>query len=76
MRSKTPVVLKERTCYLCTNALDTLDYKDTRLIQRFVSSYGKILPRRRTGTCVKHQRIVSQAIKRARFMALVPYTVR
>lgn len=76
MRSKTPVVLKERSCYLCTNALDDIDYKDVRLIQRFLSSYAKILPRRRSGTCVKHQRIVSQAVKRARFMALIPYTVR
>ena len=71
-----PVAPKDRTCYLCTNALDELDYKDVRLLQRFVSAYGKIYPRRRTGTCVKHQRIVSQSVKRARIMALVPFTIR
>lgn len=76
MRQKTPIAPKERTCYLCANALDELDYKDIRAVQRFMSSYSKILPRRRTGTCVKHQRIVSQAIKRARIMALVPFTVK
>lgn len=76
MRQKQPVVLKERSCYLCTNALDELDYKDGKVMQRFVSAYGKILPRRRTGTCVKHQRIVSQAIKRARIMSLLPFLVQ
>lgn len=75
MRQKTPVI-KERFCYLCANALDELDYKDTRLMQRFVSAYGKILPRRRTGTCQKHQRLVGQAVKRARIMALLPFLVR
>ncbi len=67
---------KERNCYLCANALDELDYKDTRLLQRFVSSYGKVIPRRRSGTCLTHQRTVSQAIKRARIMALLPFVVR
>lgn len=76
MRQKTTAAPKERFCYLCANALEELDYKDARLMQRFVSSYGKILPRRRTGTCLKHQRIVGQAIKRARIMALVPFLVQ
>jgi small subunit ribosomal protein S18 len=75
MRQKAPIVIKDRSCHLCQNALDELDYKDTRMMQRFVSAYGKILPRQRTGTCVKHQRVVTQAVKRARIMALLPFVV-
>lgn len=66
--------IKERTCYLCANAIDAVDYKDVRMLQRFTSASGKIFPRRRSGACMKHQRIVAEAIKRARFMALVPFT--
>ncbi len=76
MRPKTPVAPKERNCYLCANALDEIDYKDVRLVQRFMTSSSKIMPRRRSGTCVKHQRVVAQAIKRARIMALVPFIPR
>jgi len=76
MRQKPPIVLKERTCYLCANALEDLDYKDVRLVQKFMTSSSKIMPRRRSGTCVKHQRVVAQAIKRARIMALVGFTPR
>ena len=69
-------LLKAKSCYFCTNAIDDIDYKDTRLLQRFMSSYAKIVSRRRSGTCTTHQRKLSQAIKRARFMALVPFTLR
>lgn len=64
---------KERYCYFCVNAARDIDYKQSQLLQRFTSSYGKIVPRRRSGVCVKHQRKLSQAIKRARFMALLPF---
>lgn len=75
MRSKqSHAPLKERTCYLCANAIDTLDYKDVRSLQRFTSASGKIYPRRRSGACMKHQRIIAEAIKRARIMALLPFT--
>lgn len=74
MRPKQTAAPKERTCYLCTNAIDDLDYKDVRMVQRFMSASGKIMPRRRSGACLKHQRVISQAIKRARIMALVPFT--
>jgi len=57
------------------NAVNDIDYKDTRLLQRFTSSYGKIVARRRSGTCMLHQRKLAQAIKRARFMALIPFAV-
>lgn len=66
--------LKERTCYLCANAIDELDYKDIRGLQRFTSASGKIYPRRRSGACMKHQRVIAEAIKRARIMALMPFT--
>ena len=71
-----PTAPKERSCHFCLNAIDEVDYKDVRLLQRFTSSYGKIVPRRRSGTCLTHQRILSQAIKRARIMALLPFVVR
>lgn len=77
MRPKTPVAPpKERICYMCSHAMDELDYKDLRVLQKFVTSYGKIVPRRRSGSCMKHQRIISQAVKRARIMALLPFVVR
>ncbi len=58
---------------MCANALDEIDYKDVRLVQRFMNASSKIMPRRRSGSCVKHQRVISQAIKRARIMALVAF---
>ena len=67
-------VVKDRVCYMCANAIDTIDYKDVRGLQRFTSASGKIFPRRRSGSCMKHQRVISEAIKRARFMALLPFT--
>lgn len=69
-------LLRKKTCYFCTNGLEEIDYKDTQLLQRFLSPYARILPRRRTGTCSKHQRRLAQAIKRARTMALLPFTNR
>lgn len=65
-----------RYCYFCANAVGEIDYKDTRLLQRFITSYGKISSRKRSGTCASHQRELSQAIKRARFMALLPFVIR
>lgn len=53
-----------------------IDYKQIEPLQKFLSSYAKILPRKKTGICAKHQRKFSQAVKRARFMALIPYTTR
>lgn len=67
-------IKKKKYCYLCHKKVEYLDYRDIQLIQRFISSYGKIVPRKRNGVCSKHQRKLSTAIKRARFMALLPYT--
>jgi len=56
--------------------IDFIDYKNIRLIRRFMSTFERILPRRYTGNTSKHQKLVSQAIKRARFMGLLPYTTQ
>ncbi|MCD6528157.1 30S ribosomal protein S18 [bacterium] len=61
-------------CYFCLHKIKEIDYKDTELLRKFISSYAKIIPRKRTGVCAKHQRKLSQAIKRARIMALLPFT--
>ena len=66
---------KDRACYFCITGLNDIDYKDTRVLQKFLSTHGKLQPRRRTGTCMKHQRKFGLAVKRARFMALVPFTI-
>ncbi len=64
----------EKMCHFCLNNIDEIDYKDIRTISRFVNMYKKILPKKRTGTCSKHQRQLATAIKRARIMALLPFT--
>lgn len=63
----------EKFCYFCQHGIVHIDYKDVQLLRRFLSSYAKIVPRKRTGTCVTHQRKLSNAIKRARMIALLPF---
>ena len=70
------LLIKERYCHFCVNTAKDIDYKQWQMLQRFTSSYGKIVPRRRSGVCMKHQRKLSTAIKRARFMALLPFTTK
>ncbi len=65
--------LVKKVCRLCTEKVDLVDYKDLDRIGRYVTERGKILPSRLTGTCAKHQRVLTRAIKRARFMAFLPY---
>ena len=65
-----------KSCYFCVNGLNEIDYKDIKTLKRFISSYAKILPRKKTGVCSKHQRKLALAIKRSRFMALIPFTTR
>lgn len=65
---------RKKVCYFCANHVDYIDYKDVELLKRYISEKGKILPRRVTGTCAKHQRILTVAIKRARIMGLLPFT--
>ncbi len=64
---------RKKVCFFCKNKIDHIDYKDAETLKRFVSANGKIVPRRVTGTCAKHQRGVATAIKRSRQMALIPY---
>lgn len=62
-----------KVCRLCERKIERLDYKEERLLGRFISDRGKILPRRATGMCARHQRQLATAVKRARFLALIPY---
>jgi len=61
-------------CSFCVEKVQKIDYKDVGRIRRYISERGKIDPRRKSGTCAKHQRMLTAALKRARFMALLPYT--
>ena len=63
-----------RKCTLCSRKVEYVDYKDIKLLREFLTDKGKIIPRRTNGNCAKHQRMVKIAIKRARQMALLPYT--
>jgi small subunit ribosomal protein S18 len=60
-------------CFFCSQNLQYIDYKETELLQRFTSSQAKIVDPKHTNVCAKHQRKLAQAIKRARFMGLLPY---
>lgn len=66
-------VKKKKNCAFCNDKIDTLDYKDTAKLKRFLSEAGKILPRRITGTCARHQRVLSNAVKKARESGLMAY---
>ncbi len=65
---------KKRVCAYCADKINVIDYKDVAKLKRFVSERGKILPRRITGNCAKHQRALTLAIKRARHVALIAFT--
>ena len=64
---------RRKVCQFCVDKIQHIDYKDVARLRRFTSERGKILPRRMTGTCAKHQRQLGTAIKRARTIALMPY---
>ncbi len=65
---------KRKVCRFCESKAAFIDYKDDRLLRRFISERGKIIPRRVTGNCAKHQRQLTVAVKRGRTLALLPYT--
>ncbi|MGQ0568758.1 MAG: 30S ribosomal protein S18 [Armatimonadota bacterium] len=65
---------KRKNCAFCVEKVKEIDFKDSLRIRRFVTDRGKILPRRVSGNCAKHQRLLAVAIKRARELALLPYT--
>lgn len=64
---------KKKVCYFTKNKIKFIDYKDVELLKKFISSSGRISPRRITGTSAKYQRELARAIKNARYMALLPY---
>jgi small subunit ribosomal protein S18 len=66
---------KRRVCSFCVDKIENVDYKDTARLKRYITERGKILPRRISGNCAAHQRQLTVAIKRSRFMALLPFTV-
>jgi len=67
-------VARRKVCTFCANKSTRIDYKDVNLLGRYLTDRAKILPRRRTGNCARHQRALAAAIKRARYLALLPYT--
>ena len=74
VRPQRPVVRRrKKVCIFCADKVEFIDYKDSAKLRKFISERGKILPRRISGTCAKHQRELNTAIKRARQVALLPY---
>ena len=79
MEEKAPVkkvykkMPRKKVCAFCQEKLDAIDYKDVNRLKKFITEGGKILPRRMSGTCAAHQRILATAIKRARITALLPF---
>jgi small subunit ribosomal protein S18 len=67
---------RKRICAWCSDGTTTIDYKNASKLRRFVNDRGKIMPRRQTGTCARHQRAMARAIKRARVMALISFVSR
>lgn len=64
---------KHKNCSFCVDKIDSIDYKDAAKIKRYLTEAGKIIPRRITGTCAKHQRMISSTVKRAREAAIINY---
>ncbi len=64
---------RKKVCSFCVDKASHIDYKDVNKLKKYITEKGKILPRRQTGTCAAHQRELTVALKRARFMALIPY---
>ena len=65
---------KNKVCYFCENGIKEVDWENTQILQKFTSSYSKIVPKKRSGLCSKHQRKIARAIKRARIMGIIPFT--
>ena len=66
---------RRKVCVFCSEKAKPIDYKDVATLRKYISERGKILPRRITGTCAKHQRAITLAVKRARHVAIMPYVV-
>jgi len=68
-------ITKDKGCYICKNNIKDVDYKDVDLMKKFITSYAKIMPKKRSGTCAKHQRQVARAIKNSRIMGFLPFVI-
>ena len=66
----------KKKCELCAEQIKQVNYKDITILRRFVSTYGRLVTGKRSGNCAKHQRMVTRAVKRARFLALLPFVER
>jgi small subunit ribosomal protein S18 len=66
---------KKRVCNFCVDKVEVVDYKDVSRLKKFITERGKILPRRISGNCAHHQRMLTRSIKRARNMALLPFSI-
>ncbi|WP_010240858.1 30S ribosomal protein S18 [Clostridium arbusti] len=66
--------MKRKVCSFCMDKADNIDYKDINKLRKYITERGKILPRRISGNCAKHQRMLTEAIKRSRNIALLPFT--
>lgn len=73
-RRKGGFIRRRRVCRFCAEKIDYIDYKDVKLLGAFVPERGKIIPRRISGTCATHQRMLATSVKRARNAAFLPYT--
>ena len=71
-----PQFISKKSCRFCEQRITEIDYKDVKLLQKYINSIGKIDSRKRSGNCPKHQRALATAIKRARIMALMPFVNR
>ena len=65
-----------KECYFTKNHIRFIDYKDTEILKKFINPYGRLISRKRTGVCAKSQRQLALAVKRARYMGVLPYVVR
>ena len=72
-RKKFKKTSKKKVCVFCVDKAEGIDYKDVNKLKKYITEKGKILPRRQTGVCAEHQRELTEAIKRARIMALLPF---
>jgi small subunit ribosomal protein S18 len=68
--------MEKRNCYFCANNMENIDYQDVETLKHFLDPQSKILPAKKTGTCTKHQRKLSRAIKRSRILGLLPFVSR
>lgn len=70
------IFMKSKICFFCASGVKNIDYKDVETLKRSISSYGKIVPRKKSGVCLLHQRKLAKAIKRARIASLLPFLIQ